>query len=438
MPVLVCLSANHRATPFDALERLSSVGEDLRAGVPLAHESIGGAVVLATCNRFEAYLDVDVQDDVSPESAVDAALSEISRTSGIGFRELHDSIDVTVGNRVAHHLFAVASGLESVVVGEDEIAGQVRRAYDDARSSGMTTRSLEHLFDRASETSRAVKNSTQLGESGRSLVRLALELASSRITDWTAARVLLVGTGRYAAAALASLRVRGAGDIRVLSGSGRGATFAARHGLVAVDPTAADGDLAQADVIVTCTTREALDAARLSAARERSAAATDHVLIIDLGMPRNVAPDVQNLAGVELLDLDTIRIHAPIDEIASLADARALVSAAATRHASVRRVHDVAPAVLAARGWVQQLLDAEITRLPTRDGAPAPETERALRHFAGVIMHHLVARGHTLAASGEGDRWSRAIDTVFPSSDAAAAAPSSPAADTRPPTADCA
>lgn len=427
--MLVCLSANHRATPFDALERLASVGDELRAGVPLAHDAIGGAVVLATCNRFEAYLDVDLDDEPSPESAVDAALTEISRASGIGFRQLHESIDITVGNRVAHHLFAVASGLESVVVGEDEIAGQVRRAYDDARSAGMTTRSLEHLFDRASETSRAVKNSTRLGESGRSLVRLALELASSRIVDWTGVRVLLVGTGRYAAAALAALRARGAGDIRVLSGSGRAASFAARHGLVAVDPDTPEAELARAEVIVTCTTREALDAQKLAAARKQTATPNSHVLIIDLGMPRNVAPDVQQLPGVELLDLDTIRIHAPIDEIASLADARAIISAAAARHASVRRVHDVAPAVLAARGWVQRLLDAEISRLPARDGAPPQDTERALRHFAGVVMHHLVARGHTLAASGEGDRWVQAIATVFPD----------PARDLQAaPTADCA
>ncbi|MFM9745595.1 glutamyl-tRNA reductase, partial [Streptomyces brasiliscabiei] len=90
---------------------------------------------------------------------------------------------------VAQHLFSVASGLDSIAVGEDEISGQVGRALEAARRSGVTTGALEHLFQRATETSRAVKNSTRLGESGRSLVRLAVELAGSRVGAWEDARV---------------------------------------------------------------------------------------------------------------------------------------------------------------------------------------------------------------------------------------------------------
>lgn len=405
--MLVCLSANHRATPFSSLERLSDVGEQLRSGIPDAHETITGAVVLATCNRFEAYLDVTPDDDHTPQAAVDAALAEIARLSGLPSRELHDELDFTVGNRVATHLFAVASGLDSVAVGEDEIAGQVRRAYDDARAQGRTTRSLEHLFERASETSREVKNATRLGESGRSLVRLALELASSRVADWTNTRVLLVGTGRYAAASLAALRSRGAAEIVVHSVSGRGGSFAERHGLALVGVGEYAAELARADVIVTCTTRVALDTETLTRARA-SASATNSLLVIDLGMPRNVEESVGRLPGVELLDLDTIRLHAPIDEFASLRDAHAIVDAAAGRHAAARRVHEVAPAVVEVRGWVQGLLDAELAR-----AAGGPDTERALRHFAGVIMHQLIAQGHTLAARGEGERWSAAARDVF-------------------------
>ena len=411
--MLVCLSANHRATPFASLERLAEIGADVRRDIPLAHESIGGAVVLATCNRFEAYLDIDPDEGHSAESAVTAALGELADASGIDYRELRETLDVTVGNRVAHHLFAVASGLDSVVVGEDEIAGQVTRAYEDARGEGMTTRALEHLFERAKETSRTVKNSARVGESGRSLVRLALELASSRITDWPSARVLLIGTGQYAAAALAALRVRGARGIRVHSASGRGPEFAQRHGLIPVDPDSYHAEIASADVIVTCTTRVVLGGDELDAGRAAVTAAAERLLVIDLGMPRNVSADVQARHGVEVLDLETIRLHAPLDEFASLADAKAIVADAALRHAGAGRVHDVAPAVRAARGWVQELLDAEIARLPENSSESSLKTERALRHFAGVIMHHIVARGHTLASSGEGERWSTAVGTVF-------------------------
>ncbi|GAA1697736.1 glutamyl-tRNA reductase [Microbacterium sediminicola] len=413
--MLVCLSANHRVTPFASLERLAEAEERLRTNLSGAHEAISGAVLLATCNRFEAYLDVDLDDDHTPGAGVDAALSEIAAASDLRYRDVHEALDVTVGNRVAHHLFAVASGLDSVVVGEEEIAGQVRRAYEEARASGSTTRALEHLFDRASETSREVKNATQLAQSGRSLVRLALELASSRVTAWEDAKVLLVGTGRYAAASLAALRARGAVDILVHSRTGRGATFAERHDLVAVDAADFPAAVASADVVVTCTTRVAIDADTLRAGRAVAGGGAD-TLVIDLGMPRNVDAEIADFAGIELLDLDAIRVHAPIDEFATLRDAREIVTAAAGRHASARRVHEVSPSVVAVRSWVENLRDREIAHQSSRSPAAAADIERALRHFSGVMMHHLIAQGHTLAAGGDGQLWADAVATVFPGS----------------------
>jgi glutamyl-tRNA reductase len=402
--VLVCLSANHRATRFSSLERLATLDAPLGT-VTRAHDTIRGAVVLSTCNRFETYLDIDADDDHSPGAAVEAALSEIATRSGISYRELHDEVDLVAGNQVAHHLFSVAAGLDSALLGEGEIAGQVRRAYDDARQNGTTTRPLEHLFERASETSREVKSATRLGDSARSLVRLALDLASSRVADWTTARVILVGTGRYAAATLTALRARGAREVGVHSPSGRGAAFATRHGVALVEGDLADA-AAHADVVVTCTNAAVLDRATLEAAR---AGAPGALLIVDLGMPRNVDDDVAGLPGIELLDLELVSRHAPLDEFAAVGDARAIVRAAAARHAAVRRVHEVAPAVVAMRSWVQGVLDSELART-----APTPESARALRHFTGVLLHHLIAQGHTLASRGEGERWADAVADVFP------------------------
>ena len=105
---------------------------------------------------------------------------------------------------------------------------------EQARSEGTTTPDLERLFQSASQTSRRVKNETGIGAEGRSLVRLALDLAESRVTDWAQTRVLLVGTGRFAGAALAALRDRGVTDVRVHSPSGRGTKFAHNHGIEAV------------------------------------------------------------------------------------------------------------------------------------------------------------------------------------------------------------
>lgn len=409
--MLVCLTAHQRTTPFESLERLSLIGDDVAVRLRDAHDSIRGAVVLATCNRFEAYFDLHDDPDLpSPIPAMDAAMEQISDLAALPYRDLRDAVDFAHGNRVAQHLFSVAAGLDSVAVGEDEIAGQVKRALDAARTQGSTTTSLEHLFQRATETSRAVKNETRLGESGRSLVRLAVDLVSSRL-EWATARVLLVGTGRYAAAALAALRAAGAEDIRVHSRSGH-KRFARQEHLISVPVEDYVAEAAAADLIVTCTSTTdmfALEADIHGAARGADAG---RQLIIDLGLPRNVDPRIADLPGIELLDLDTIRVHAPVDEFALIGEARDIVHSAAQRHAAARRVHEVSPEVVRMRSYVQGVLEEELTRA-RRSGA-AVEVESALRHFSGVILHHLIAQGHTLAATGSGTAWAESVRTVFP------------------------
>ena len=222
--MLICLSASHKNAGFDMLERLSASADAAAGRIVDGHAALQGAVVVATCNRFEAYLDLATPEGESPVPIVHEAIRAVGDVAGLEPEELRSTFDFAHGNAVAGHLFSVASGLESVVVGEGEIAGQVRRSLERARDEGTTTPELERLFQRASQTSRTVKNRTGVGSAGRSLVRLALELASSRVADWGKARVLLVGTGQYAGASLAALRDRGANDVRVYSPSGRAAT----------------------------------------------------------------------------------------------------------------------------------------------------------------------------------------------------------------------
>lgn len=308
--------------------------------------ALAGAVVVATCNRFETYLDLNAPFGVSPLPTVFAAIEAVSASTGVDAQTLRESLDLVHGNGVAEHLFAVSSGLESVVVGEGEIAGQVRRSLEQARSVGTTSPELERLFQRASQTSRGVKNRTGIGSAGRSLVRLSLELAESRISDWSATSVLLVGTGRYAGASLAALRDRGAEDIRVYSPSGRAARFAANHDIAAVQAADYAAVAASVDVVVTCTTAEThvIDAALLGAGREvLGAEAAGRQLLIDLGLPRNIDPDVAGVEGVELLDLETIRIHAPLEELNATHEARAMVGQAARSFSAATEEQSLAP-----------------------------------------------------------------------------------------------
>lgn len=419
--VLLCLSASHRNCPLPLLEALSAAADSVSAGLPGAHPGVAGAVVLSTCNRFETYLDVDQPEGTSPLDPLLAVVDTIHEASGVDAEALRSSFELTHGNAVASHLFAVSAGLESVVVGETEIAGQVRRALDAAREARTTTPELERLFQGASRTSRAVKSRTGLDGAGRSLVRLALELAESRVRDWAAARVLLVGTGRYAAVALAALRERGALDVAVHSPSGRAASFAAAHGVGVVEASGYAAAAARADVIVACTASATpvVDAALLRAgeadapepAGGGSSPAAER-LIVDLGLPRNVAPDVADVEGVRLLDLETVRLHAPIEELGAVDEARGMIVAATREFGAAGEEHRLAPTVVALREHVFDILEAEIARSRARADHTA-RTEEALRHLVGVLLHTPMARSREHAARGEHAAWIAGVEAVF-------------------------
>ncbi|MGP3533811.1 glutamyl-tRNA reductase [Microbacterium sp. RD1] len=426
--MLLCVSASHKTASFELLERLSVPATPIAPLIAAHSECVQGAVVVATCNRFEAYVDMDEPVTAASAVGLEATFAAIEQATGVPAEELAGSYEVLGGDDVAEHLFAVASGLESVVVGEGEIAGQVRRSLSESRRLGATSAELERLFQRASEAQRGVKNSTALGRAGRSLVRLALELADSRIADWARLRVLLVGTGSYAAATVAALRDHGAEDISVYSPSGRGAKFAAKHGLSVVAAERYPSATAHADLIITCTSAEhpVLSAATLAAgvggfetALAGAPAATGHAptppsrrIVIDLGLPRNVDPDVATVAGTDVLDLETIRLHAPLEELQATDAAREVVRSAARRFAVAGERRSVTPGVVALRTSAFAALDAEIARAQAR-GDDDGRTEQALRHLVGVLLHTPTARAHALAEQGRGDEYLAALSTVF-------------------------
>lgn len=422
--MLLCVTASHKTASFDLLERLSRTPDDVASTLVELAPCVQGAVVLATCNRFEAYVELDEPVTAAGAIGVEAVLEAVESTTGVTARELDGAYAVHAGRRVAEHLFSVASGLESVVSGEGEIAGQVRRALKTARKDGTTSPELERLFQRASQAQRKVKNVTALGRAGRSLVRLALELADSRIADWSAERVLLVGTGAYAAVTLATLRERGAENISVYSPSGRAEIFAAKHGIRPVAEADYARTAARSSLLITCTTatepvlgleqlQRPIGIAAAGCPVGASTGSAPHSqLVVDLGMPRNVDPAIASLEGVALLDLETIRLHAPLEELQATDAARSVVREAADTFHVVGARQSVTPSVVALRSHIFSLLDTEIARARAR-GDEDGKVEQALRHLAGVLLHTPTTRAHELAASGRADEFAAALATLY-------------------------
>ncbi|PWB96651.1 glutamyl-tRNA reductase [Homoserinimonas hongtaonis] len=422
--MLLCLSANHKSASFDVLEKLSASGSGIGERIVADNDSVSGAVVVATCNRFEAYLDVDDAAMANLPETARHVVDSIAESMEIPAAVLECSIESFGGDDVVQHLFAVSSGLKSVVIGEDEISGQVRRSLVDARTQGIATSSLERLFQRASTTSRGVKSRTAIGYAGRSVVKLALQLASSRISDWSATPVLLIGTGAYAATTVAALRDRGVRDITVFSPSGRAARFATRLGLVATNELSTA--LAAASVVVTCTSQPTpvVTADLLTAGSRR--------LIVDLGLPRNVDPAVAEILGVELLDLETIRLHAPLEELTATSDAHEMVLDAAAEFRALEAERRAAPAISALRGAAFEILEREIERTRRR-GTWSESAEADMRHLIGVLLHVPSERARATARSGEAEQVFQAVETLLgPIADARAESEMSALEDDRP------
>jgi glutamyl-tRNA reductase len=400
------VSVSHRTASFALLERLS---ECTPIGEPVAGSAgVRGAVEVSTCHRYECYLDAeDTSVATGDHPAIQDLLENLARRAGLPADRLRDAAQQMTGSRAAAHLFAVASGLDSVMVGENEIAGQVRRALVGAREAGMTTSALERVFQTASTTSRKVKNLTKINAAGRSMVRLALDLAESRLPVWPDTRVLLIGTGAYAGAAWAALRERGVADIDVASPSGREQVFARREGVHAVPVADRPDALARADLVITSTTTQALTAGDIG-----TRTTNNPLLIVDLGLPRNVDEQVATLANTELLDLETISLHAPVQELDASAQAMDLVQTAAQNFDQRTAERAAAPAIVAYRNRVGDVLAGELDRLAAR-GRLTDDVERALRHFAGVLAHGPTTRARQLAAKGRLDAVIDALDTLY-------------------------
>ncbi|WP_418275642.1 glutamyl-tRNA reductase [Isoptericola jiangsuensis] len=437
--VLISLTASHRELDLDALERLSSGSMSVGRTIVGTCRPVQGSVVISTCNRFELYLDVDAPlDGDSVRHATRHVADIVAASSGITPEVAVDSFTVRTGTEVAAHLFAVAAGLDSMVVGEREIAGQVKRALHESRHDGTTSKTLELLFQTASRTSKQVAHRTTLGGTGRSLVSLGLDLAGETLRPYPAARAVIIGTGAYAGASVAALRARGCTDVRVFSGSGRAADFAASHDVVAVDvgPESLVEALADADVVVSCSGARArrgaagpdaevsieyvLDAAAVARARERAAARAedqpepDALVILDLALHRDVDPQVADVEGVLLYDLSTLKANAPATEVAVVERAHDIVSVAAGRFEETRlgRAADAAVVALLdeAEATVAAEVEAAVRRLEAELGPYGGATEddveaiaRGARRRVHAALHDRIVevRAAALAAARE-------------------------------------
>lgn len=368
------------------------------------HPQIRGALVLSTCNRV--CLIVETSPDAVAQGFDEAALRACLTDQGATV--LADSGHIFCENDAVWRVFRVASGLESMVVGEREVAGQMKRALTEARKEQTVSYTIGHVIEEALKTSRHVATETALAAEGRTVVAVGLDLVSRQM-DLEGARVLVMGTGSYAGASCAQLSSRGVTDIQVHSASGRANGFARRHRVSeAVDLDAA---LAQADLVVTCRGSGVPALSAQAARRAVDARAGRDLLVLDLAVSGDVEEPVP--AGVDVIDLETIRHAVPASAEAERAAAEHIV-ATGVRHLAIdlerRRM---APAVVALRDVISDLVTAELERLPKEGSVPVDEVAASLRRLAASMAHIPSARARMASEKGLGDRWLNSLSDVL-------------------------
>jgi glutamyl-tRNA reductase len=436
MSVLI-VGLSHRSAQVATLERAAVSGDQLGKLLRDIYEAepVAGAFVVSTCNRVEVYAEVD-----KFHAGLSAISDLLARHSGIPLAELTEHLYVRYEDRAVQHLLTVAAGLDSMVVGESQILGQVRQAIGLAREQGTLSRALDGLGTLALRTAKRAHTETGIDRAGANLVSVGVGLAAAELAPvgdgevpdpvhpLAGLRVLVVGAGSMSALAVATAHRLGAADIAVTN---RTPERAERLAASVSGSTAGFAELPAAlagtDLVISCTGAAGLVITAGMAAealRLRSGAGgeaeTRPLVMLDLALPHDVDRAAAGLPGVSVLGLDSLEaagLAVAITQADDMAAVRAIVAEELAARISARHAARVSPTVIALRAKAAEVVEAELDRLngklgPLDERAKA-EISRAMQRVAGKLLHAPTVRVKELAGSPGGDSYEAALRVLF-------------------------
>ncbi|GAA3246678.1 glutamyl-tRNA reductase [Pseudonocardia petroleophila] len=421
MSVLV-VGLSHRSAPVEVLERAAVSAPDVPKLLDemLRAEHVSEVMMLSTCNRIEVYAVVDAfHGGLADVSAV------LSRHSGMPLAELTEHVYVHYAGSAVQHLFAVSAGLDSMVVGEAQILGQLRTAYATADETGTVGRALHELAQQALRVGKRVHASTGIDTAGASVVSEALADAARALGgDLAGRRAVLVGAGAMGALAAAHLRRAGASEIVVLNRSVERAEHLAATTAGFGTPARAgslDGladELAAADVMVACTGAIGTVVERSVVAGAVAVRGGRPLAVCDLGLPRDVDAGVAALPGVTVVDLIALQARLSTGERGTaVAQAQELVAHEAQAYLAAQRSAAVTPTVTALRRRASDVIDAELLRLdaklPDLDDRVRAEFDRSVRRVVDKLLHTPTVQIKRLAEGPDGSSYAEALRELF-------------------------
>jgi glutamyl-tRNA reductase len=420
---LLAVGVSHRTAPVALLEQFAmGAGDRVKA----LHELVAGdhvteALVLATCNRIEVFAEVErFHGGVADVSRV------LARQAGATVEELSPYVTVHYEDQAVAHLFSVAAGLDSMVVGETQVLGQLRAAYALAREEGTVGRALHPVAQRALRVGKRVHTETGIDRAGASLVSVALDRAEERIGSLAGRTVLVVGAGSMGALAATTLARRGASVVVSSRTEASAARLADSVGGRSAPLADLPVELPAADVLVTCTGATGLVVGTDVVTAAMAGRSARPLAVVDLALPRDVAPGVAALPGVHVVDLALLQgerattpgrpTAGPVaaDDIAA---AHAMVETETALLRAERQAAEVAPTVSALRSQAAEVVDAELlrlsTRLPDLDTRARAEISRTVRRVVDKLLHEPTVRVKELASAPGDTDYAGALRALF-------------------------
>jgi glutamyl-tRNA reductase len=395
MSVLV-VGVSHHTAPVDLLERLALDGSRVEKLIHAVHltDHVQEATVLATCNRIEIYTEVD-----RFHGSVEAVARSLCDLSGQPSDVVIPHLYVHYDDGALSHLFHVAAGLDSMVVGEGQILGQAREALRLGQDLGTVGPALNAAFQQALRVAKRTHAETEIDRTAPSLVSVSLARAAEHVGPLTGRRAVVVGAGSMASLAVATLGKAGVGDLVVVNRTpAKAARLAEQYSGRHAPMTTLTTELATADIVVSCTGAVGLvlTAADLAAARSGR---PEPLAVVDLALPHDVDPDVAQVPGVSLIGLRQLAEELSVGDEGGVVDVhgvRRIVTEEIQAFLDARRIAGVTPTVVALRSMATGVVDAELARLDSRLPDLPPEVraelQTSVRRVADKLMHKPTVR----------------------------------------------
>ncbi len=415
---VVVVGLNHRTVPLALLERVTI--DDARLPKALAdvlsHDHVSEAVVLSTCNRTEVYV---VAEKFHP--AYGDLRTFFSELAFAAPEELADHLYVHDADAAAGHLFRVASGIDSAVVGEAEILGQVRHSWDVAQSEGAAGSQLNLLFRHALEVGKRARTETGIGRHVASVSTAAVAMAAQRLGSLEGRSILVMGAGEMGEGMVRALATNGVSDIRIANRTWENAAeLAERLGGTPIRLAELDAALTEVDLLLTGTGANSMIIEHSDIERVMRARGDREILVVDVAVPRDVDPAAADIPGVTILDMDDLRAFAEAgmaERRREVASVESMCAEELERYLSVISAREVAPLVSRLHEQSEDIRVAELDRLRARLGDLDERQLEALdaltKGIVAKLLHQPTVRLKDAAGSPRGERLAEALRDLF-------------------------